>query len=140
MEPHQQQIQGHQQPPNNDDTGSGKGSGSGGFLCRQTSSRWTPTSDQIRILKDLYYNNGVRSPSAEQIQRISARLRQYGKIEGKNVFYWFQNHKARERQKKRFTSDPPPPPMQRPAGLVPTWKPDDQPFHSKCPNISPGNF
>ena len=30
----------------------------------------------------------------EQIQRISARLRQYGKIEGKNVFYWFQNHKA----------------------------------------------
>ncbi|MED6220198.1 hypothetical protein PIB30_042629 [Stylosanthes scabra] len=72
---------------------------------RQSSTRWTPTTDQIRILKDLYYNNGVRSPSAEQIQRISARLRQYGKIEGKNVFYWFQNHKARERQKKRFTSD-----------------------------------
>uniref|UniRef100_A0A3Q7F7V4 Protein WUSCHEL n=2 Tax=Solanum lycopersicum TaxID=4081 RepID=A0A3Q7F7V4_SOLLC len=72
------------------------------FLCRQSSSRWTPTSDQIRILKDLYYNNGVRSPTAEQIQRISAKLRQYGKIEGKNVFYWFQNHKARERQKKRL--------------------------------------
>ncbi|KAM7263376.1 hypothetical protein ACFE04_001059 [Oxalis oulophora] len=58
--------------------------------------------DQIRILKDLYYNNGIRSPTADQIQRISTRLRQYGKIEGKNVFYWFQNHKARERQKKRF--------------------------------------
>ncbi|KAK4479941.1 hypothetical protein RD792_012993, partial [Penstemon davidsonii] len=70
----------------------------------QSSTRWTPTSEQIRILKDLYYNNGVRSPTAEQIQRISAKLRQYGKIEGKNVFYWFQNHKARERQKKRFTS------------------------------------
>lgn len=78
-------------------------------MCRQSSTRWTPTSEQIRILKELYYNNGVRSPSAEQIQRISARLRQYGKIEGKNVFYWFQNHKARERQKKRFTSDPPHP-------------------------------
>nr|ABS01330.1 WUSCHEL protein [Streptocarpus rexii] len=77
----------------------------GSFLCRQSSTRWTPTTDQIRILKDLYYNNGLRSPSAEQIQRISARLRQYGKIEGKNVFYWFQNHKARERQKKRFTCD-----------------------------------
>ncbi|CAN4078755.1 unnamed protein product [Withania somnifera] len=71
-------------------------------MCRQSSTRWTPTSDQIRILKDLYYNNGVRSPTAEQIQRISAKLRQYGKIEGKNVFYWFQNHKARERQKKRL--------------------------------------
>ncbi|KAL5215308.1 hypothetical protein ABZP36_004460 [Zizania latifolia] len=31
-------------------------------------------------------------------------LRQYGRIEGKNVFYWFQNHKARERQKKRLTT------------------------------------
>ncbi|KAL6553906.1 hypothetical protein OROMI_019579 [Orobanche minor] len=69
--------------------------------------RWTPTTYQIRIHKDLYFNNSVRSPTAEQIQRISAKLRQYGKIEGKNVFYWFQNHKARERQKKRFTSDIP---------------------------------
>ncbi|GER54490.1 protein WUSCHEL [Striga asiatica] len=76
-------------------------------VCRQSSSsssRWSPTSEQIRILKELYYNNGVRSPSADQIQRISAKLRHYGKIEGKNVFYWFQNHKARERQKKRFTA------------------------------------
>ncbi|MBA0695881.1 hypothetical protein Goari_002478, partial [Gossypium aridum] len=89
MEPQHQ----HQQPHPNDDNTSG-GSGKGSFLCRQSSTRWTPTTDQIRILKDLYYNNGVRSPSADQIQRISARLRQYGKIEGKNVFYWFQNHKA----------------------------------------------
>ncbi|KVI02937.1 Homeodomain-containing protein [Cynara cardunculus var. scolymus] len=80
------------------------------YLCRQSSSRWTPTSDQIRILKELYYNNGIRSPTADQIQRIAARLRHYGKIEGKNVFYWFQNHKARERQKKRFIPTPAPPP------------------------------
>ncbi|KAK1439198.1 hypothetical protein QVD17_05014 [Tagetes erecta] len=76
---------------------------SSSYMCRQSNTRWTPTSDQIRILKELYYNNGIRSPSADQIQRIAARLRHYGKIEGKNVFYWFQNHKARERQKKRFT-------------------------------------
>ncbi|KAG0453191.1 hypothetical protein HPP92_025855 [Vanilla planifolia] len=76
-----------------------------GYLSRQSSARWIPTGDQIRILRDLYYNYGVRSPSAEQIQRISSKLRQYGKIEGKNVFYWFQNHKARERQKKRLTGD-----------------------------------
>ncbi|KAD7479214.1 hypothetical protein E3N88_02350 [Mikania micrantha] len=83
---------------------------SSSYPCRQSSTRWTPTSDQIRILKELYYNNGIRSPTAEQIQRIAAQLRQYGKIEGKNVFYWFQNHKARERQKKRFTPTAPPPP------------------------------
>lgn len=87
-----------------------KNSTSSNYACRQTSTRWTPTSDQIRILKELYYNNGIRSPTADQIQRIAAQLRQYGKIEGKNVFYWFQNHKARERQKKRFTPVVPPPP------------------------------
>ncbi|KAI3855465.1 hypothetical protein MKX03_025423 [Papaver bracteatum] len=116
---HQLQLQQQQQQQvqyiNIEDSGSGSSSSNSknsSLLCRQnntcsttTTARWTPTSDQIRILKDLYYNNGVRSPTAEQIQRISAKLRQYGKIEGKNVFYWFQNHKARERQKKRFTLD-----------------------------------
>ncbi|GLJ38860.1 hypothetical protein SUGI_0792030 [Cryptomeria japonica] len=63
-------------------------------------SRWNPTPDQLRILEDLY-RRGLRTPSAEQIQYITAQLRYYGKIEGKNVFYWFQNHKARERQKQR---------------------------------------
>ncbi|CDY55370.1 BnaA02g36550D [Brassica napus] len=96
MEPPQHHHQADQENGNNNK------SGSGSYTCRQTSTRWTPTTEQIRILKDLYYNNGVRSPTADQIQKISARLRQYGKIEGKNVFYWFQNHKARERQKKRF--------------------------------------
>ncbi|KAI4314760.1 hypothetical protein L6164_027637 [Bauhinia variegata] len=127
MEPQQQQ-----QLSLNEDGGSGKG----GFLCRQSSTRWTPTTDQIRILKELYYNNGVRSPSAEQIQKISARLRQYGKIEGKNVFYWFQNHKARERQKKRFTSDVP---MQRtpaPNAATANWKPQEPINHSKYYSIS----
>lgn len=99
-------MESQQQPPNDQQEGGGGSgkSGSSSYLCRQSSTRWTPTTDQIRILKELYYNNGVRSPTADQIQRISARLRQYGKIEGKNVFYWFQNHKARERQKKRFTT------------------------------------
>ncbi|KAL9393939.1 hypothetical protein Peur_013224 [Populus x canadensis] len=77
------------------------------LVAWQTSTRWTPTTDQIRILKELYYIKGVRSPNGAEIQQISARLRKYGKIEGKNVFYWFQNHKARERQKKRFTNDVP---------------------------------
>ncbi|KAK1262009.1 Protein WUSCHEL [Acorus gramineus] len=102
----------HQQEETNTTTNAGGVNGGGGrssYLCRQSSTRWIPTTEQIRILRDLYYNGGVRSPSAEQIQRISARLRQYGKIEGKNVFYWFQNHKARERQKKRFTVDVPTP-------------------------------
>lgn len=130
MEPQQQNH--HQQQQNQlptDDVGSGKNS----FMCRQSSTRWTPTTEQIRILKDLYYNNGVRSPSADQIQKISAKLRQYGKIEGKNVFYWFQNHKARERQKKRLTTDIP---MQR-SGL---WRPEESFYNAKYPNITTGNF
>lgn len=64
------------------------------------SSRWNPTPEQLRALEELY-RRGTRTPSADQIQNITAQLRRYGKIEGKNVFYWFQNHKARERQKRR---------------------------------------
>ncbi|KAJ7953116.1 protein WUSCHEL [Quillaja saponaria] len=135
MEPQQQQT------PNED----GGSSGKGGFLCRQSSTRWTPTTDQIRILKELYYNNGIRSPSAEQIQKIAARLRQYGKIEGKNVFYWFQNHKARERQKKRFTSDNIPTTTMQQRGPninngAAAWKPDHESniYNNKYPNTSPG--
>lgn len=68
------------------------------------SSRWNPTPEQLQALEELY-RRGVRTPSAEQIQHITAQLRRYGKIEGKNVFYWFQNHKARERQKRRRQLD-----------------------------------
>ncbi|XP_043694615.1 WUSCHEL-related homeobox 1-like [Telopea speciosissima] len=64
------------------------------------STRWNPTPEQLRALEELY-RRGTRTPTAEQIQQITAQLRRFGKIEGKNVFYWFQNHKARERQKRR---------------------------------------
>jgi transposase len=38
------------------------------------------------------------------IEQITSRLKAYGHIEGKNVFYWFQNHKARQRQKQKQES------------------------------------
>ncbi|KAL7090848.1 hypothetical protein ACP275_12G067700 [Erythranthe tilingii] len=68
------------------------------------STRWNPTPEQLQALEEMY-KRGTRTPSAEQIQQIAAKLRRFGKIEGKNVFYWFQNHKARERQKKRRQLD-----------------------------------
>jgi len=64
-------------------------------------SRWSPTKEQIAVLEDLY-RQGMRTPNTEQIQEITSRLRVYGHIEGKNVFYWFQNHKARQRQKQKL--------------------------------------
>lgn len=68
------------------------------------SSRWNPTPEQLQTLEELY-RRGTRTPSADEIQHITAQLRRFGKIEGKNVFYWFQNHKARERQKRRRQLD-----------------------------------
>ncbi|KAH7833309.1 hypothetical protein Vadar_005023 [Vaccinium darrowii] len=65
-----------------------------------TSSRWNPTPEQLRALEELY-EGGTRTPTADQIKLIAGMLCRFGKIEGKNVFYWFQNHKARERQKRR---------------------------------------
>nr|GMD40233.1 protein WUSCHEL-like [Ipomoea batatas]GMD45110.1 protein WUSCHEL-like [Ipomoea batatas] len=64
-------------------------------------ARWKPTVEQLQILKDLYYNQMIRRPSTEEIERISLRLRQLGKIEGKNVFYWFQNQRNRERHPRK---------------------------------------
>ncbi|KAK9153552.1 hypothetical protein Sjap_001032 [Stephania japonica] len=69
---------------------------SGGTKC----GRWNPTAEQVKVLTDLF-TSGLRTPSTDQIQKISSQLSFYGKIESKNVFYWFQNHKARERQKRR---------------------------------------
>lgn len=64
------------------------------------STRWCPTPEQLMILEEMY-RTGIRTPNAAQIRQITAHLSYYGKIEGKNVFYWFQNHKARDRQKMR---------------------------------------
>ncbi|XP_027348274.1 WUSCHEL-related homeobox 2 [Abrus precatorius] len=76
------------------------GVGMGGSNGAGASSRWNPTKEQISMLENLY-KQGIKTPSAEEIQQITARLRVYGHIEGKNVFYWFQNHKARQRQKQK---------------------------------------
>ncbi|XP_068667773.1 WUSCHEL-related homeobox 3-like [Aristolochia californica] len=69
-------------------------------MPQASSTRWCPTPEQLMILEEMY-RGGIRTPNASQIQHITAHLSFYGKIEGKNVFYWFQNHKARDRQKLR---------------------------------------
>ncbi|KAK1291122.1 WUSCHEL-related homeobox 4 [Acorus calamus] len=66
----------------------------------QVGTRWNPTEDQITILEALY-KGGMHTPNATEIERITIDLSKYGRIEGKNVFYWFQNHKARERQRQK---------------------------------------
>ncbi|XP_077236847.1 WUSCHEL-related homeobox 5-like [Tasmannia lanceolata] len=81
---------------------------SGGFCIKGVGGgtkcgRWNPTTEQVKVLTDLF-RSGLRTPTTDQIQKISSQLSFYGKIESKNVFYWFQNHKARERQKRRRIS------------------------------------
>nr|VDD58847.1 unnamed protein product [Brassica oleracea] len=63
-------------------------------------SRWNPTPEQTMVLEEVY-SSGTRTPTTQQIQEIASKLQKYGRIEGKNVFYWFQNHKSRERLKRR---------------------------------------
>ncbi|KAL0699498.1 hypothetical protein Bca4012_055620 [Brassica carinata] len=65
-----------------------------------THSRWNPTPEQTMVLEEVY-SSGTRTPSTQQIREIASKLQKYGRIEGKNVFYWFQNHKSRERLKRR---------------------------------------
>ncbi|XP_074560383.1 WUSCHEL-related homeobox 4-like [Curcuma longa] len=56
--------------------------------------------EQVKLLEALYAG-GLRTPNPVQIEQITAELSRFGRIQGKNVFYWFQNHKARERQKQK---------------------------------------
>lgn len=63
-------------------------------------SRWNPTPEQTMVLEEVY-SSGIRTPTIQQIHEIASKLQNYGRIEGKNVFYWFQNHKSRERLKRR---------------------------------------
>lgn len=77
--------------------------GNGGSATGTKCGRWNPTTEQVKLLTELF-SSGLRTPSTDQIQKISTQLSFYGKIESKNVFYWFQNHKARERQKRRKVS------------------------------------
>ncbi|XP_027333732.1 WUSCHEL-related homeobox 7-like [Abrus precatorius] len=79
--------------------GGNKSGNTSGTKC----GRWNPTTEQVKLLTELF-RSGLRTPSTDQIQKISTQLSFYGKIESKNVFYWFQNHKARERQKRRKVS------------------------------------
>ncbi|XP_047325906.1 WUSCHEL-related homeobox 2-like [Impatiens glandulifera] len=72
----------------------------GSEAAAESNSRWTPTKEQISMLECLY-KQGIRTPTTDQIQEITKRLKTIGNIEGKNVFYWFQNHKARLRQKQK---------------------------------------
>ncbi|XP_020202518.1 WUSCHEL-related homeobox 5 isoform X2 [Cajanus cajan] len=77
-----------------------RGASVGGNSTGTKCGRWNPTTEQVKVLTELF-SSGLRTPSTDQIQKISNQLSFYGKIESKNVFYWFQNHKARERQKRR---------------------------------------
>ncbi|MCL7026914.1 hypothetical protein MKW94_023862 [Papaver nudicaule] len=63
-------------------------------------SRWNPTKEQIDMLEG-FYNAGITCPRDAEIQHMTSKLRVYGDVEGKNVYYWFQNHKARRRQRQR---------------------------------------
>ncbi|XP_059072883.1 WUSCHEL-related homeobox 4-like isoform X2 [Cryptomeria japonica] len=46
------------------------------------------------------FASGTRNPSVDEINRITAELQRHGPVEGKNVFFWFQNAAARDKLKK----------------------------------------
>ncbi|KAI3886377.1 hypothetical protein MKW92_039699 [Papaver armeniacum] len=64
-----------------------------------SSSRWKTSKEQIDMLEG-FYKAGIKTPSAAEIQDMTSKLRVYGDVEGNNVFYWFQNHKARQKQRQ----------------------------------------
>uniref|UniRef100_A0A453FWD6 Homeobox domain-containing protein n=1 Tax=Aegilops tauschii subsp. strangulata TaxID=200361 RepID=A0A453FWD6_AEGTS len=68
-------------------------------------AHWVPTREQLAVLEGLY-RQGMRTPTAEEIHQVTARLQEHGPIEGRNVFHWFQNQHVRLRQRERSSSGP----------------------------------
>src|SRR6516165_3172987 len=69
---------------------------SGGDV-RQVVPRWKPEEAQLRILEEAFRNNGGHSPSIEQILLLTTQLQQYGEVEARNIFFWFENRRRKER-------------------------------------------
>nr|CBX45507.1 hypothetical protein [Ceratopteris richardii] len=64
-------------------------------------TRWCPTPEQINVLETLF-NSGTTTPTRAMIVDIASCLNQFGSIVEANVFYWFQNRKARAKRKLRM--------------------------------------
>ena len=64
-------------------------------------TRWHPKPDQIQILEAIV-NSGMVNPPREEIKRIRGQLEEFGHVEDVNVFYWFQNRKARVKRKRQL--------------------------------------
>ena len=61
--------------------------------------RWCPTTEQIKILEAVF-ESGTTTPSRDMIVEIAECLKQFGHIVEANVFYWFQNRKARAKRRR----------------------------------------
>src|SRR6516165_4811461 len=73
-------------------------------LVRQHTDRWKPTDDQVRILWEIFYNNGGLLISREQATSIASLLQQYGRAETFNVYCWFRNRRAKAGTRHTRTS------------------------------------
>nr|ALK82455.1 wuschel-like homeobox 11C [Selaginella kraussiana] len=62
-----------------------------------TRPRWKPTTVQISILEYIFENSDLL-PGDKDITVITNGLRLYGPVEEVNVFYWFQNRRARAKR------------------------------------------
>nr|AGL53587.1 WUSCHEL homeobox protein WOX8D [Picea abies] len=64
-------------------------------------SRWHPKPEQIQILEAIF-NSGMVNPTRKEIKIIRAQLEEFGQVGDVNVFYWFQNRKARSKRKRQL--------------------------------------
>ncbi|XP_024196325.2 protein WUSCHEL [Rosa chinensis] len=70
MEPQSQKLMELQTQQPTEDGGSNQAAGSSANMpFRQSSIRWTPTPDQIRILKELYYDKGAREKQKKRLNQ-----------------------------------------------------------------------
>ncbi|CAM6011348.1 unnamed protein product [Sphagnum balticum] len=60
---------------------------------QQQQQRWTPSQNQLQILKNLY-EQGNGTPNKQRLREITTELIQHGHVQETNVYNWFRNRKA----------------------------------------------
>ncbi|CAM6037351.1 unnamed protein product [Sphagnum compactum] len=68
---------------------------------QQQQQRWTPSQNQLQILKNLY-EQGNGTPNKQRLREITTELIQHGHVQETNVYNWFRNRKAYVKRRQQM--------------------------------------
>lgn len=76
--------------------------GSSSRSAHLPAKRWKPTAGHLQILETFYQGHKAHVATQEKIRYLHGMLLPYGDVESHSVFYWLNNRRARDKERKRL--------------------------------------